>query len=195
MTLDTTIYVKGAVDWRKLHAWVNAELLRAPDVRFRSSFVENQDYRSGSLSNEPGQGLDAWYHQVWWDRKQTLSSDVEDYVLEDYDSVEDFNMLVEEHLSTVALVGEYYGRLSFDTSYGFNSYGLGASGLHASYIFRLVEEFFAPLGVDVVWRNEFTGEHFVNVDGLETLVDVGESAEVWFNTVVLPAVDKVLPQK
>jgi hypothetical protein len=194
MTLNTKVYVQGSVDWDDFHGWVNRELLKAPDAAFTRT--------DHSLSNRMGQGLIAIFELSWSDVPQQYVSyilDQEDY-RDEYDSDEEHQVAVAEFAAEFAdeverarvateAIGDYYAEFSFDTGYGYKQDGRGCSDLHGTFLVKAYREYFEPRGVDFVWKNEFTGDLYKNLDGIETLLDGGAEATAWFENVLIPAVE------
>lgn len=93
--------------------------------------------KPNSIWNAPMQGLDAWFAIDWHDEPQQFDKDAPNEIL--------------------ALT--YCASMWFDTPYRYSP-----AATHAGYIRRLVEEYFKPRDIDVVWENEFTGELWLNLD-------------------------------
>lgn len=139
MTLSTKVFLSGGpVDPEELLAWINVNLLDAPDA-IRSDF--DAGVGAPTISNRVGQGLDAWViitHN---------NGDPINYAQHPRDAV---------------------AEIDFDTAYGFRGpNGEGCSALHAGYIRRLLAEYVEPRGLTLAWQDEFTGAIYSGADGLE----------------------------
>lgn len=80
--------------------------------------------------------------------------------------------------------------VSFDTSYGYRGPdGEGCSDLHARLV-RAVGQWCEQRGLPWKWQNEFTGEWFNGMDGLDQFGNAFQStgAESCFTDVVMPAI-------
>jgi hypothetical protein len=89
-------------------------------------------------------------------------------------------------------ISDYYAPVSYctkidlDTGYGFQEEGIGGcSDLHAAIIMA-VAAFAADYGSEIMWRNEFTGEWFSGLDGLDAFAGNAVSAMDWFQNTVKP---------
>jgi len=77
----------------------------------------------------------------------------------------------------------------FDTAYSYrDENGLDAGSYHASLLIDLAP-WLAERGADWEWVNEFTGDTYNRLNGIETLVTSGEAADAWFRNFALPAVN------
>lgn len=191
MTLSTYVAFTSPVDPRELHDWVNRELLGATDPR-----VEVDET---SIGNAPGQGFDAWAitkHNngkpiVWLERVDVATATRPSW----YDNDQEwFAALEDEERWYSKYPSNTYAYVDFDTAYGYRENGMNCTMLHASYIVRLFKEFAEPRGIDIYWRNEYTGEWYKNLDaaGLEDFLGGGDAAMEWFNTSVVPMMQRMV---
>lgn len=167
MTLDTHIKLKGWTDPEVLHDWVCRELLKAPDAK--------REVREKSIWNDPGQGLAAWFgtdHNLGQlDEFLSSTTDHED---------------LEGEKAWFGPAG--YIRLSFDTAYSYRDpSGRGCSAIHADYIVRLAAHL-SEQGIEIWWRNEFTGEWHDGIEGLDQFAVNGKEAQDWFRSVAAPTI-------
>lgn len=177
MTLNTAVYLKTSLTPHAVHEFFNKHLLKAPDAQFVDE--ADTDWRTKeptgiwSLDNEPGQGFAAWLMMSYRPGADLYTEDV-------YDEDGDDKWLVSRACSF---------KLSFDTGYGYRNGGEGCGDLHARFIASLYHWMIATdPDASLVWHNEFTGDYFDNLDGLDTLGDAGDDAREWVNNVVLPAI-------
>ena len=201
MTLNTVGYIKGVIDWKDFHYWVNANLLKAPnaDFTYKEAGLTYDEWNGlqvaerSSLDNRGGQGFAAWFMLSWSNTPCQDDDWEQDVVREYYDSDEEFEDAWSRSLARQHALGDFYGEFSFDTAYGYkDENGLDCSGLHASYLVRIYREYLEPRGVDMVWMNEYTSERFTNLDGLTTLLGSGEKAGDWFEHTVKPYLNNTL---
>jgi hypothetical protein len=81
--------------------------------------------------------------------------------------------------------------LSWDTAYGYNENGLSCSMLHAKALILLYESL--PDRITLTWQNEYTGDIFEGLNGLDRLLDNGDKAADWFENLVKPALEAEHP--
>jgi hypothetical protein len=173
MTLSTNIYILDPVDPLEVFNFVNKYLLNAENPRFKHEpYKWGNDPEIMTLSNEGGQGFDAWFMSKYRKGGPLYTEDQIDE--EDYD---------EPYLTDPAC----FMKLDFDTAYGYNVPGIGGcSQLHSRYIVAL-HAWLAAKGVRIKWQNEFTGEYHDGLDGLEEFAGNGDDAQAWFKS-ILPGV-------
>lgn len=79
-------------------------------------------------------------------------------------------------------------RVNWDTSYSYRGpNGQSCNDLHAYYIVAL-GRWLSDRGIRWCWHNEYSGEWFDGVNGLETLSQAGAEAQDWFHAVAVPAI-------
>lgn len=194
MTLNTKIYINGPIDVEELFAWGNANLIRPdhePVVTRRG--VGEGEYswqKDAMVGNRIGQGFCAIFEIEH--REGAPISHMESFYPSDYDEDDPESkgeML--EAKDELAARPDYYAEITFDTSYGFsdtiNGVQMGCSALHSWFIYALVD-YCDSKGVTLSWINEFSGEYYRGLDGLETLLQDGRSASDWFHNMVVPAI-------
>lgn len=189
MTLSTNIFILDPVDPVKVFDFVNTYLLKATNPRFEHEHITNYvkgddgewtqvpDPEVMSLSNDLGQGFDAWFMSRYRAEGKPLYAEdhYEDWACEGEDP--------DMHLVYPAC----FMRLDFDTAYGYSVPGIGGcSDLHARYITAL-HDWLEPQGIRIKWENEFTGEVFEGLDGLEEFASEGAKARDWFKG-ILPGI-------
>lgn len=184
MTLSTDIYILDPVDPMEVFNFVNKYLLKQDNPSFKhepqsryikkdhGDWTEVEDPEIMDLSNEIGQGFDAWFLSKY--RKNGPL-----YAEDQYDDDED---LEKPYLISPAC----FMSLDFDTAYGFRSEFGGCAQLHSRYIVAL-HDWLATKNVRIKWRNEFTGEIFDGLDGLDGFGNDGDAARDWFKS-ILPGV-------
>lgn len=177
MTLSTDIYIIDEVDPHKVFDFCNKVLLgtNTPITTEGPSKWDN-DQEVIHLNNEPGQGLDAWLMAKY--RKGGLPLYTED----EYDSYEDESWMVSPAC---------YMKLDFDTAYGYQDEYGGCENLHGRYIVALYN-WLLEQNVRMKWKNEFTGEIYDGMDGLESFLAAGDEANEWFRNTVQPFLGKLL---
>jgi hypothetical protein len=177
MTLNTGIYIKTSVSPQDTHEFINKNLLKAPHAKYTDeaeiSWSTKEPTGIWSLDNECGQGFPAWLMMSYRPGEELHTEDV-------YDDDQGDRWLVSKACTF---------SVNFDTAYGYRDGGLGCGDLHARYIAELYRWL---ISVDpnssLVWHNEFTGDYFDNLDGLDTLGDAGDEAREWMVGTALPAV-------
>lgn len=172
MTLSTNIYILDEVDPHEVFNYCNSNLLKASDPRTEDKNDKWSEDGVMTLMNLPGQGLPAWLISHYREDGSPLYSE------DQYDD----DGSEEPYLMHPAC----YMYLDFDTAYGYSDEYGGCSTLHARYIvdlFNMLRE----KGVRIKWQNEFTGEYFDGIDGLEEFFEGGDKARAWMRS-VLPAV-------
>jgi hypothetical protein len=180
MTLSTDIYILDPIpDPEDLWRWVNINLLKKDAQEVRTT------RREGQIHNAPMQGLDAWFMLDWSEAPQRYDDDVDDSW--DEEDAEWYRGKQEK------IGSPYYGRINFDTSYGFNRDGMGCTELHALYIVRLYREYFEPRGINIAWQDEYRGDVWRNLseEGMVKFLGAGDSAMEWFTDLVKPSLEKV----
>lgn len=187
MTLSTNIYILDPVDPMEVFNFCNTHLLKAenplvdhkPDTNWdRETKTWIDDPEVMDLSNRVGQGFDAWLLTTY--RKNGPL-----YIEDQYDEYEDEDE--EDGIHRYLTDPACFMKLDFDTAYGYSVPGIGGcSDLHARYIIAL-HDWLATKGVRIKWQNEFTGEYFDGLDGLEEFSKAGTEARDWFKS-ILPGV-------
>jgi hypothetical protein len=183
MTLSTDIYILDPVDPMEVFNFVNEHLLKVKDPEFEHELDTNWDREAKdwlpntegimTLSNKVGQGFDAWFMSKYREGGPLYTED-------QYDDDEDYE---EPYLLAPAC----FMKLDFDTAYGYKVPGIGGcADLHARYIIAL-HDWLSTKGVRIKWRNEFTGDIFNGLDGLEEFSKAGADARDWFKS-ILPGV-------
>lgn len=175
MTLSTDIYILDPVDPMEVFNFVNKYLLKVtnPEVDHKPDTKWDRETREWvddpeimDLSNRVGQGFDAWLLTKYRKGGPLYAEDVHD---DDY-----------------FVAPACYMKLDFDTAYGYRSEFGGCAQLHSRYIVAL-HDWLATKNVRIKWRNEFTGEIFDGLDGLDSFGNDGEAARDWFKS-ILPGV-------
>lgn len=188
MTLSTDICIIGDVDPEFAFKTALVSVCMAGDVmtRVHTARVERnepnewRDYPT--IATECGQGLPAWIHLYYRADGSPLRT-VDEYETEEPD---------EDGVSDTWFIGPACQvKINLDTAYSYNGpHGIGSGGLHARVI-RLIFGQMDNLGCTIKWHNEFTGEWFDGLNGLEELDDSGRAARSWFSDSVLPAITKM----
>jgi len=177
MTLSTNIYILDPVDPHEVFNFINENLLKVENPRTKEGPSEWYDDKEViHLVNEVGQGFDAWL------MTQYRAGDKPLYAEDQYDDYSSEGEEPDLHLVTPAC----YMSIDFDTAYGYQSPVGGCADLHSLYIVAL-HDWLAEKGVRIKWQNEFTGEYFDGLDGLEDFGHSGEDAREWFHS-ILPGV-------
>lgn len=180
MTLSTDIYILDPVDPKEVFDFCNKYLLKVtdplidhkPDTTWSRDTGWVDDPEVMDLSNRIGQGFDAWLLTKYRKNGPLYSED-------QYDDDEDRE---EPYLLSPAC----FMKLDFDTAYGYRSEFGGCAQLHSRYIVAL-HDWLETKGVRIKWRNEFTGEIFDGLDGLDGFGNDGDAARDWFKS-ILPGV-------
>ena len=184
MTLSTNIYILDPVDPMEVFNFVNKYLLKVENPRFnhapatsyqkdeKGEWNEVEDPEIMDLSNNVGQGFDAWF----------ISKYRKNGPLYTEDQIDDDEDYVEPYLMDPAC----FMKLDFDTAYGYSDKLGGCSQLHSRYIVAL-HDWLATKGVRIKWQNEFTGEYHDGLDGLDEFAGDGDKARDWFKS-ILPGV-------
>lgn len=184
MTLSTYIYVHGRVSMPELFTACQSALTDhdGPDFRGPAAQRWEDDKLGGDACrmNKPGQDLPAWlllYHNV----DVPLVADAAAH-----DQYCDADCDGGSHDPA------HWLRVNFDTAYGYRGAGgMGCGTLHAILV-AVIGKWLDARGVAWSWRNEFTGEVHQRYDGLRELADGGEAANKWFETMVKPAIARML---
>lgn len=190
MTLSTDVYILDEVDAREVFRFCQGLLTKYDDPRHLApesmqvrdeqdtgtpGVWEVQPGNPWSLDNKPDQGLPAWLMSAYRP-DGPLRAEAPGH---DEDCDED-------------CTGKYHDRacwmsLDFDTAYGYrDSRDWGCGDLHAALVAEL-GEWLTGRGIRWEWRNEFTGDVHIGVDGLEELGSKGAEASAWFRNMALPA--------
>lgn len=190
MTLSTNIYILDAVDPLEVFNFCNKYLLKVDNPKFKHAPATNyvkddsgkwsevEDPEIMDLSNQVGQGFDAWLLTKY--RKNGPL-----YTEDQYDEYEDEDE--EDGIHRYLTDPACFMKLDFDTAYGYTHPEIGGcSQLHAHYIVAL-HDWLATKGVRIKWQNEFTGDYFDGLDGLDDFAGDGDKARDWFKS-ILPGV-------
>jgi hypothetical protein len=159
MTLDTEVWLKGPIDSEAAFTLALDAICQAAE-RPQDATSAKVFRAPDQISTRPGQGLPAW---LWLDRDPNGGALYPDLGV------------------TVSF--------SWDTAYSSRE---GVNGdvdcdlLHARALVYVHGHL--PPGVTMKWRNEYTGDVFDGVDGLESLIESGADAQNWFWTVAAPEV-------
>jgi len=175
MTLSTNIRVVQKTDPAELHAWINKNLLKAPNAKF----TEGGDPDAGSLNNDPGQGYSAWLSMRW--DSNGIPTARETYP-EDYDATSTYGLDEPKNA---------FLNINFDTAYGYHGdLGEGCTELHSRFVIDLAKEYFEPRGLDFYWQDEYSGKwyHGLDTQGFNAFLGSGEGAMDWFNNTVVPVI-------
>lgn len=176
MTLNTNIYILDPVDPQEVFNFCNKALLKASNPRFKHEpDTWEEDPEIMDLSNEGGQGFPAWLCTKY--RKGGMPLYAEDH----YDSWGDGE---DPYLASPAC----FMALDFDTAYGYRDEYGGCSDLHGRYIVALYN-WLKEKSVRIKWMNEYTGDIYEGIDGLDTLFKGGDEANEWFRNTVIPAIE------
>lgn len=161
MTLNTHIYLTGPVDAKEVFDFCNG-LLGAKNPAFTN---EESRWDAGiwRYMNQPGQGFNAWLTVAYRPDGPLAVEDVYD----------------EEWLAQKACAVS----ISFDTGYSYQDEFGNCSALHGRYI-RALQLWAEDHGATLAWQNEFTGEVFDGLDGLENFAGEGDEAAAWSRDVV-----------
>ena len=182
MTLSTEIYVLEPVDVRELFAECQRLLAAADEIPDRpQKSKEGGSWRGdGSarlLENLVGQGLPAWLMVHYREDGPLVTA--EQAAEHDEDCSEE-------------CTGKYHDQpchllIDIDTAYSYRSARGGCGDLHAWYIAEL-SKWLAARNVPFRWQNEFTGDVYDGLAGLDTLASGGRAAGNWFANEVLPMI-------
>jgi hypothetical protein len=186
MTLHTRMAVLEPVPVKELFDWINAELLGAPDAKykheeltdfdselFKATQTGEKDERGVLIgerrwipngkweySNDPGQGLGAWMWVKY--RPDGPLHPKPLYYDSDYDETDEpvywASDEEDEQEPTLHLSEPAMAlEINFDTAYGYGrGEGYGCGDLHAAMIVR-IGEWLDARGVGWLWYNEFYG--------------------------------------
>jgi len=197
MTLNTDVYVLGEIGRVDLFEFVLSQLLEFDNYqdsgipRSRSQVVveaeADTDYRTKqpkdtwTMETRIGQGLPAWFRMHYRPGQPYRTAEAtcaeNECWLEDGETCD----------------GKYHDPACFiefdmDTAYGYHGpSGLHCSGLHAIVIAH-VYHWLKSQGVDMMWRNEYTGDLNQGLDGIEEFLGSGTNAMDWFNNIALPTI-------
>lgn len=203
MTLDTTVAIGGgAVNAREVFDLARAMVNTPADVEPAADPVKfGPDHGVKRLANPGGIGADAWLITYYGAdgpipahacSESCYLDDIEDLVADglpatsercmDARSREEGNP---EHSGWASMV------LSFDTAYGHKGpNGEGCADLHRKYI-EVLHVYAQRKGLQLKWQNEFTGEWFDGLDGLDAFGRANDDAQAWFHGTVVPAIARM----
>jgi hypothetical protein len=188
MTLSTNVLLSEYHEPRPLLDWINENLLQIDP-----SDIEESET---NIRNRIMQGFSAIVdidHKKGETFAGSKYGDINDYKREYYESDEEFQAALDEFKEVEEGYQASRMHIDFDTAYGYQGpNGEGCSELHASFIFKLRE--YLPESTTIRWQNEFTGDWYVDLDGLETLVSGGLEAQNWFHNIAKPAIEASLPE-
>lgn len=151
MTLSTYVYVKDKIDRRALFMKCNQLVGADEGVRFSESDT--------GISNEPGQGLNAWV---------LISGRADGPLTSAAEAAEHGEECEGEDDCSWAHERACWAKANFDTSYSYQGPEGGCGDLHARYVAEL-GKWLDDQGIGWEWRNEFTGEVHQRYDGLTEL--------------------------
>lgn len=182
MTLNTSIFLTGPVDAHELQRFVNTVLLKAPDAETKdepdTDWQTKEPTGTWSLDNLPGQGFDAWMMITYRPDGELATEDV-------WDDDDGYRWLAQKKCTV---------EISFDTPYGGRSRdGLDCTTLHSAYIVALFH-WAQERGITLEWQNEYTGDYFEGLNGLEDFGNAGDEAMDWFRNVVTPAIERLITE-
>lgn len=187
MTLSTDICIIGDVDPEFLFstALVAVCLAAHEPERIATAKVDRDgpskwsDY--DTISTTCGQGLAAWT----WVKYRADGAPLR--AMDEYDTEE--LGADEDGVADTWFIGPACQALiNIDTAYSYKGRdNAGCGTLHARVI-TMVHDEVAKLGCTIKWKNEFTGEWFDGLDGLDSLEDGGVAATNWFKSDVMPAI-------
>lgn len=166
MTLSTNIYLTGNVDAREVFDFCN-KLIGAEKPRFTN---EESQWVPGMwvLMNAPGQGYPAWLSVTYRKDGPLATQDV--WVTE-----EDGYRFLDQKACSV--------EVNFDTGYSYRDEFGGSSDLHGRYI-TMLNLWAEERGIELGWKNEFSGEYFKGTDGLQDFGGAGHKAAKWVSRVL-----------
>lgn len=171
MTLSTDIYLATTRTPDEVYLAVNG-LLNIPASRISGEKTYPWNGGITRRSNAPGQGFPAWVSMEYKPDGSLIVSNENDCTeMCDEEDEGDYHFHRPVHNVKVNL----------DTAYGYNVDGMGCADLHATVIVGLLEIF----GEDLQWRNEFTGDIFKNLDGIEEFISSTDKMRDWFDHVIM----------
>lgn len=180
MTLSTDIgIIGGNASAREAYDFINSFLSpgRTPMIDAEGW---NRDGTIKYLGNRPGQGLPAWLGITYREgaplHEEDTFSEPDEYIEEPY---------------LLSKACDF--KINFDTAYGYRDEFGGCSDLHTRYIIAL-NAWITAKGGHLWWHNEFTGDYFDGVNGLDEFGQGGLEAREWFEGTVKPAVEALIPE-
>ena len=182
MTLNTAVYILDPIDPLEVQSFFNKHLLKVTDpiIEHKPATNWNRETRTWDedpevmdLDNQVGQGFDAWYMSQY--RKGGLPLHAEDVYSEVDEDYPDEEPYVESR--------KCFMKVNFDTAYGYISPKGGCAELHTYYIVAL-HDWLATKGVRIQWVNEFSGEIFDGLNGLDDFSKAGDDARKWFKSIM-----------
>lgn len=203
MTLSTHIHINTSLDAEALFDLQLRAILTAGDVLDRyegaqirrsepgKPFWEGGSYLSHDygIATVIGQGLPALTSLDWQENQEPYTY-LGVYGKEDYSWYEDEDEIAEakaQRAEDEASFPEAVYRLNYDTAYGYTGpNGIGCSELHARAIAFIHENL--PEGSTFHWHNEFTGEWFEGLNGMDGFLNNGDDAMNWFQNIAVPAI-------
>ena len=187
MTLNTSIYLHGAVDIPEFFEFCQRALL-AFDEQARSLdqviWSDKEGWRgegSRYRGSQLGQGLpailDISYRPDGALRTVEAAAKHDEYCNEEGDC------------DGSGHTPAHWAEVSLDTAYGWQDphRGWRCGDLHAALI-RLFGARLDELGVPFSWENEYTGEVHDGCNNLDELGKASKGAAEWFNNVAMPAI-------
>ena len=195
MTLDTVVAIGGgAINVREVFDLCRVMVNTPPGVEPRTDWSTGSGPGIKHLSNPGGIGADAWLITYYGaDGPVPPHSCTDDCYLDDPEHVEAGESRCMDARSRDEGDPRYSGWasmvISFDTAYGHRGPdGEGCAELHRKYI-EVLHDHVTRKGLQIKWQNEFTGEWFDGLAGLDELAKGGADAHDWFSRAVLPALN------
>jgi hypothetical protein len=165
MTLNTRIWLHGPIHGRAAFNRALSAIMCAVD---RVDEIASAQIRESSpnplggyssIHTVIGQGLPGIVDCDYREDGSPLAT--EDVYSDDEDDVyEDGTRWIDQR--------KCQAELSWDTAYGYQENGLSCSMLHAKALILLYESL--PDDVTLTWQNEYTGDIFDGLDGLDSLL-------------------------
>lgn len=189
MTLNTSVYILDPIDVEELFAWGNDNLIKPSSTpRVTRYSIGDLPYSFDStpithahVGNDLGQGFDAIFDIDHWEGALHDAAEEE----EDEDMKKYFSNRP-----------KHYAEVSFDTSYGFKESSAhpgisGCDNLHALYV-GLLHQHLSEKGVRMAWKNEYSGEIFEGINGIDTLLKDGDDTQEWFHNIAKPTIEAIV---
>ena len=178
MTLSTYIGILGGkATAQEAYDFINSFLV----PKGRTAIVDTEGYCRDDtkyLGNAPGQQFPAWLGIRYREDGPLFAED-------HYDEYDD----EEPYLTSKACDFS----INFDTGYGYHDKYGGCADLHARYIIAL-NAWITAKGGSLWWKNEYSGEYFEGLNGLEEFASDGIDAPAWFSFEVKPAIESMVTE-
>lgn len=194
MTLDTHVAIGGgAINVREVFDLCRAMVNTPKGTEPRTDWSIGEGPGIRHLSNPGGIGADAWLITYYG-----VDGPIPPHVCTDGCYLDDAEYVKEGESRCMDARARDEGSpresgwasmvLSFDSSYGHRGPdGESCSDLHRKYI-EVLHAYVTRKGLLIKWQNEFTGEWFDGLDGLDDFAKGGADAGEWFRSTVLPAI-------